>query len=97
MNAAESETMVEAAEKAGVPNMVWYNYRRVPAVTLAKELIDEGPTGPDLPLSRQIPSGLDDFKRLPQGGEGLWRWMSRLRAAASRAICWRIASIRPSG
>ena len=22
--------MVDAVEKAGVPNMVWYNYRRVP-------------------------------------------------------------------
>ena len=28
----------EAVEKAGVPNTVWYNYRRVPAVTLAKQL-----------------------------------------------------------
>ena len=37
--------MVEAVEKAGVPNMVWYNYRRVPAVTLAKQLIDEGRLG----------------------------------------------------
>jgi len=33
---AESKAIVEAAEKASVPNMVWYNYRRVPAVTLAK-------------------------------------------------------------
>jgi predicted dehydrogenase len=37
--------MVDAVEKAGVPNMVWYNYRRVPAVTLAKQLIDEGRLG----------------------------------------------------
>ena len=29
--------MVDAVEKAGVPNMVWYNYRRVPAVTLHQE------------------------------------------------------------
>ncbi len=32
---AEGKPMVDAVEKAGVPNMVWYNYRRVPAVTLA--------------------------------------------------------------
>src|SRR5437773_1134889 len=32
-NAAESKKMVEAVAKAGVANMVWYNYRRVPAVT----------------------------------------------------------------
>ena len=40
MNPAESLQMVMAVEKAKVPNMVWYNYRRVPAVTLAKQLID---------------------------------------------------------
>ena len=32
----EAKTMVEAVEEAGVKNTVWYNYRRVPAVTLAK-------------------------------------------------------------
>src|ERR1700681_2601497 len=31
-NASESEAMVQAVESAGVANMVWYNYRRVPAV-----------------------------------------------------------------
>src|SRR5258708_37185524 len=39
-NALESETTVKAVEAAGVRNMVWYNYRRFPAVTLAKHLID---------------------------------------------------------
>src|SRR3984957_7861049 len=34
--ASESLEMVEAVERAGVRNMVWYNYRRVPAVTLVK-------------------------------------------------------------
>src|SRR5262249_25658546 len=33
-NAAEAESMVAAVESAGVPNTVWYNYRRVPAVTM---------------------------------------------------------------
>src|SRR4029078_11008871 len=42
MNTAEGQGMVEAVEQAGVRNTVWYNYRRVPAVTLAKQLIDEG-------------------------------------------------------
>src|SRR6059036_2411892 len=42
MNGAEAERMAVAVEKAGVPNMVWYNYRRVPAVMMAKQLIDEG-------------------------------------------------------
>src|SRR6478672_9115941 len=45
MNAAEGREMVAAVEKAKVPNMVWYNYRRIPAVTLAKRLVDEGKLG----------------------------------------------------
>src|SRR5438093_25869 len=36
MNLVEGQTMVDAVEKAGVPNTVWYNYRRISAVTLAK-------------------------------------------------------------
>src|SRR5947209_12488594 len=40
MNGPEAIRMVEAVERARVPNMVWYNYRRVPAVTLAKPRID---------------------------------------------------------
>src|SRR5262245_79266 len=45
MDGPEGKKMVEAVEKARVPNMVWYNYRRVPAVTLAKRLVDEGKLG----------------------------------------------------
>ena len=32
-------------EKAGVANMVWYNYRRVPAVALAHQLVQSGAIG----------------------------------------------------
>ena len=42
MDTAEGETMCAAVEQAGVPNTVWYNYRRMPAVTFAKQLIDDG-------------------------------------------------------
>src|SRR5690606_23890070 len=45
LNAKEGEEMVQAIEKAGVANTVWYNYRRVPAVSLAKKLVDEGRLG----------------------------------------------------
>src|SRR5436305_1333586 len=45
MNGPEALKMTEAVEKAKVPNMVWYNYRRVPAVTFAKQLVDEGRLG----------------------------------------------------
>ena len=42
---AEAEEMVEAARRAGTVNMVCHNYRRVPAVQLAKRLIDQGRLG----------------------------------------------------
>src|SRR5216117_2878856 len=45
MNGPEGLKMVAAVESAKVPNMVWYNYRRVPAVTLARKLIEEGRLG----------------------------------------------------
>ena len=52
MNLVEGQKMVDAIEHAGVANTVWYNYRRIPAVTLAKQLIDSGSIGEDLPLPR---------------------------------------------
>jgi predicted dehydrogenase len=39
----EGKTMANAAAK--LPNMVWFNYRRIPAVALAKQLMDEGRLG----------------------------------------------------
>src|SRR5262245_54075876 len=45
MNSAEGEQMCKAVESYKVPNMVWYNYRRVPAVTFARQIIDSGKLG----------------------------------------------------
>src|ERR1039458_551694 len=72
-NAAESERMVEAVKKAGVPNMVWYNYRRVPAVTLAKQLIDEGRLGKIFHYRAKFLQDWTISADLPQSGAGLWR------------------------
>ena len=71
--AAEAKSMVEAVEAAGVPNTVWYNYRRVPAVTLVKELIDEGKFGRIFHYRAQFLQDWTISQELPQGGEGLWR------------------------
>src|SRR4249920_676738 len=43
---AEAERMHAAVKKAGVVNMVCHNYRRCPAVTLAKRIIEEGRAAP---------------------------------------------------
>jgi myo-inositol 2-dehydrogenase/D-chiro-inositol 1-dehydrogenase len=72
-NAAESAAMVEAAAKARVPNMVWYNYRRVPAVTMLKQWIDEGRLGRIFHYRAKFLQDWTISKELPQGGEGLWR------------------------
>ena len=73
MNAAEAKKMVAAVEKAKVPNMVWYNYRRVPAVTLAKQFIDEGKLGKIFHYRAKFLQDWTISADLPQGGAGLWR------------------------
>ncbi len=45
MNAAEAKQMYEEAEKAGVKHMLAFNYRRVPALALARQMISEGKLG----------------------------------------------------
>lgn len=72
-NGAEGLEMVKAVEKAGVPNMVWYNYRRVPAVTLARQLIEEGRLGRIFHYRAKFLQDWTISKDLPQGGTGLWR------------------------
>ncbi len=71
--AAESAEMVAAVEKAGVPNMVWYNYRRIPAVTHAKNLIEAGKLGRIYHYRAQFLQDWTIAEDLPQGGEALWR------------------------
>ena len=98
MNGAEGEKMVEAVEKAKVPNMVWYNYRRVPAVTLAKQLIDEGKLGRIFHYRAKFLQDWTISPDLPQGGAGPVAARRRRRpAAASPAICSPTASTPPSG
>src|SRR5260370_17110267 len=53
--------------------MVWYNYRRVPAVMLAKQLIDEGRLGRIFHYRTVFLQDWTISSDLPQGGEGLWR------------------------
>ncbi|MBT5707313.1 Gfo/Idh/MocA family oxidoreductase [bacterium] len=73
MNTAEGQEMVEAVEAAGVANTVWYNYRRVPAVSLAKKLIDEGRLGKIFHYRANFLQDWTISSDLPQGGAGLWR------------------------
>ena len=69
----EGEAMVAAVEKAGVPNMVWYNYRFLPAVTLAKNVVDSGSMGKIFHYRANFLQDWTISPDLPQGGAGLWR------------------------
>ncbi len=71
--AAEAMAMTEAVETANVPNMVWYNYRRVPALTLLKELLEQGRFGRIFHYRSKFLQDWTISPDLPQGGEALWR------------------------
>jgi predicted dehydrogenase len=73
MNAKEGKEMVDAVEKAGVANMVWFNYRRVPAIALAKQLINEGRIGRVFHYRAKYLQDWTISPDLPQGGDALWR------------------------
>ena len=73
MNGAEGEEMCQAVEAAGVANTVWYNYRRVPAVSLAKVLIDEGRLGKIFHYRTNFLQDWTISSEVPQGGGATWR------------------------
>lgn len=73
LNVAQAKKMVDAVEKAGVPNLVSFNYRRVPAVTLAKQLIDEGRLGRIFHYRANFLQDWTISAKVPQGGMATWR------------------------
>jgi predicted dehydrogenase len=78
MNTAEAEEMVAAVEKAGVPNIVSFNYRRVPAISLFKQVIDEGRIGRPFHYRAVYNQDYTIGQDVPQGGMALWRLDSRV-------------------
>ena len=78
LNPEEGKRMVDAVEKAGVANTVWYNYRRVPAVTMAKQLIDEGRLGRIFHYRANFLQDWTISDDVPQGGAALWRHDGKL-------------------
>ncbi len=73
LDGPQGEEMVREIEKAGVANIVWYNYRRIPAVTLAKQIIDSGKLGRVFHYRAKFLQDWTINAELPQGGAGLWR------------------------
>jgi len=56
-----------------VANMVWYNYRRVPAIALAKQVVDEGRIGRPFHYRATYLQDWTIAEDVPQGGQTLWR------------------------
>jgi len=78
MNVAEAEEMVAAVTEAGVANMVSFNYRRVPAIALMKQIIDEGRVGRPFHYRATYNQDYTIAADVPQGGMALWRLDSRV-------------------
>ena len=73
LNGAQALEMVEAVEAAGVPNFVSFNYRRIPAVTMAKQLIDQGRLGKIFHYRANFLQDWTISTDVPQGGMATWR------------------------
>ena len=73
LDVAEGKEMCDAVEKAGVANTVWYNYRRIPAVSLAKQLIDSGKLGRIYHYRSNFLQDWTIAEDVPQGGAATWR------------------------
>jgi len=73
LDVAQAREMVEAVEKAGVATLVSFCYRRVPAVTLAKALIDEGRLGRIFHYRANFLQDWTISADVPQGGMAAWR------------------------
>lgn len=73
MNLEQAAQMTRAAERAGKPNMVWFNYRRVPAIALAKQVIDEGRLGRIFHYRATYLQDWTISEKVPVGGPATWR------------------------
>jgi predicted dehydrogenase len=73
LNGDEGREMVEAVEASGLPNLVWYNYRFLPAVSLAKNIADTGELGRVFHYRANFLQDWTIADDIPQGGAALWR------------------------
>ncbi|MCE2882884.1 MAG: Gfo/Idh/MocA family oxidoreductase [Planctomycetaceae bacterium] len=73
LDGTQGAAMVRAVEKSGLPNLVWYNYRFLPAVTLAKNIVASGELGKIFHYRANFLQDWTISADLPQGGAGLWR------------------------
>ncbi len=89
----EGEEMCAAVEKGRVANTVWTTTLPHPSRTMAKELIDQGRLGQDLPLPANFLQDWTINADLPQGGNALWRLDA---AAAGSGVTGDLLAHQPS-
>ncbi|MDR1923008.1 MAG: Gfo/Idh/MocA family oxidoreductase [Planctomycetaceae bacterium] len=77
MNVKEAEAMAAAVKKANVPTMVSFNYRRVPAIALFKQIVDEGRVGRPFHYRATYNQDYTISKNVPSGG-ALWRLSAKV-------------------
>jgi predicted dehydrogenase len=77
--AADAKRMLDAAEKAGIVSAVAFNYRRTPAVALAKRFIDEGAIGRILNFRGTY---LQDWSADPNGPLS-WRFQKKIAGSGA--------------
>ncbi len=73
MNLKQAREMTDAVEKSGKPNMVSFNYRRVPAISLAKQIIEEGRLGRIFHYRALYLQDWTISPNVPVGGLATWR------------------------
>lgn len=76
---AEAKTMYDAVKKAGIVHMVAFNYRRTPAVALAKKYIEDGEIGEILNFRGTY---LQDWSADPDGPLS-WRFQKAIAGSGS--------------
>jgi len=75
----EAKRMLDAVRKAGVVNMVAFNYRRTPAIALARKLIEEGRIGKVLNFRGTY---LQDWSADPSGPLS-WRFQKKIAGSGT--------------
>jgi predicted dehydrogenase len=78
-NGAEAKTMYDAVKNAGIVHMVAFNYRRTPAVALAKKYIEEGSIGEIMNFRGTY---LQDWSADPDGPLS-WRFQKAIAGSGS--------------
>lgn len=78
-NLAEAEQFIEAVRASGRPSLIWHNYRRVPAIALAHQILQRGDLGE---IRHWRATYLQDWLVNPQAPRG-WHLQKEIAGSGS--------------